>query len=80
MTYILEGFIEKIKAPVVSAFDKKEVEYEDGMTVCKEKFERYWLVDTIIVRDGKIILSMKENTRTNSVEWIGEEGIDRSFF
>lgn len=80
MTYKLEAFIEKIESPVICVFDGKEVEYADGKELAGHVFDRYWLVDGINVNDGKVLLKMKENKNTNSVDWIGEEGVVRSFF
>lgn len=80
MTYKLEAFIEKIKSPIVCVFGDKEVEYTDGMTLSKQIFDKYWLVDSISVRDEKIALVMKENKNINNVEWIGEDAVDKSFF
>ncbi len=80
MTYRLESFIEKIKSPVVCVFDDKEIEYADGKALMNETFDKYWLVDSINVIDGKLLLSMKENKNTNTIDWIGEEGVVRSFF
>ena len=80
MTYKLESFIEKIVSPVICVFDGKEVEYADGKDLARHVFDRYWLAESINATDGKLILRMKENKNTNSVDWIGEEGIDRSFF
>lgn len=80
MTYRLEQFIEKIKSPVVCVFDDKEIEYANGKELENQQFDKYWLVDSISVRDDKILLKMIENHNTNYADWIGEEGIDKSFF
>ena len=80
MTYKLESYIEKIESPVVCDFDGTVVEYADGRDLANHVFDRYWLVDSINVIDGKVLLRMKENKNTNSVDWIGEEGVVRSFF
>jgi hypothetical protein len=80
MTYRLENFIEKITTPVICVFDGKEVEYADGKDLTSHAFDKYWLVDSINVIDGKLFLSMKENKNTNTIDWIGEEGVVRSFF
>ena len=80
MTYRLENFIEKITTPIICVFDGKEVEYADGKDLTSRSFERYWLVDSINVTDGKLVLKMKENKNTNTIDWIGEEGVVRSFF
>lgn len=80
MTYKLESFVAKIESKVVCVFDDKEVEYANGRTLSEQSFDKYWLVDSISVRDGKIVLMMKENKNINKVEWIGEEAVDKSFF
>jgi hypothetical protein len=80
MVYKSESFVERITSPVVVAFVDKEVEYADGRTLSEQKFDKYWLVDSISVWDSKIILVMKENRNINNVEWIGEEAVDKSFF
>ncbi len=80
MSYRLESFIEKIKSPVVCVFGDKETEYANGTVLAEQSFEKYWLVESITVRDNKVVLTMKENSRVNSIEWIGEDGVDKSFF
>lgn len=80
MTYRLELFIEKIASPVICVFDDKEVEYIDGAALARETFDKYWLVDSISVRGDKIVLVMRENTKINNIEWIGEETVDKGFF
>lgn len=73
MTYKLESFIEKIASPVVCIFGDTEAEYADGRMLSAQVFDRYWLVHEISVKDGKIVLRMKENRQTNTTNWIGEE-------
>ena len=80
MTYRLESFIEKITAPVICVFGDKEAEYVDGKELSEQAFDKYWLVESISVRDDKVVLVMKENIARNNIEWIGEEAVDKSFF
>ena len=80
MTYQLEGFIAKINSPVICVFGEQEAEYANGAELSEKSFDKYWLVDSISIRDGKIVLVMKENQNINNVEWIGEEAVDKSFF
>lgn len=80
MTYKLESFVEKIESKVVCVFGDEEVEYSDGRTLSEQNFDKYWLVDSISVRNDKIVLVMKENKNINNAEWIGEEVVDNSFF
>lgn len=80
MTYRLESFIEKITAPVICVLGDTKMEYANGRELSGQAFDKYWLVDSISVRDKKIVLVMKENTATNNIEWIGEEAVDKSFF
>ena len=56
MVYKLERFVERITSPVVVAFGDNEVEYADGRTLSEQNFEKYWLVDSISVRNSKIVL------------------------
>lgn len=80
MTYKLEGFIKKIESPIICVFDNREVEFADGVALSEQSFDKYWLVDSISVKDRNIVLIMKENQNINDVEWIGEEAVDKSFF
>lgn len=74
MTYKLEGFIEKITSPVVCIFGDTEAEYANGKVLYEQVFDRYWLVDEIMVKNEKIVLRMIENNQIN----ISEDGV--SFF
>lgn len=80
MVYKLESFVESIASPVVVVLGDKEVEYVDGRTLSEQNFDKYWLVDSISVMDGKIVLVMKEHKNIYNVEWIGEEAVDKSSF
>ncbi len=66
MIYKLESFVERIKSSVVAVFGDKEVEYADGGILSEQNFDKYWLVDSISVRDGMIVLVMKENEMINA--------------
>ena len=74
MTYKLGPFIEKITAPVICVFGDKEAEYADGKELSEQAFDKYWLVDSVSVRDGRIVLLMKENDQINTSD------SDASFF
>lgn len=66
MTYRLEPFIEKITAPVICVFGETEIKYSNGRELSEQAFDRYWLVDSIFIRDGRIVLQMKENDQINT--------------
>ena len=80
MTYRLESIVKKIKSPVIAIFGETEKEYPDGAALSEESFDRYWLVESISVLNEKIVLKFRENDRVNTVEWIGEEAVESSFF
>ena len=66
MTYRLESFIKRITSPVICIFGEQEVSYADGKALYEQPFDKFWTVDTISVRDGKVILQMTENDQINT--------------
>ena len=71
MTYKLEYFIEKIESPVIAAFPDGEKEFSSGKELADSAFEKYYLVDTISVKDNKICINFYENKKVNIINWIG---------
>ena len=79
MTYKLNRDISKISAPVTLIIDNNEIEYGNGsIAVDTAVFDKWYLIDEISVRDGRVLIHLKENTQINDTNWCGEEQV--SFF
>lgn len=76
MEYKVEAFISKIKSPVVCVTEDGEMEYANGSELYAHSFHKHYIVDSLDVREGKVVLSMKENKPSPPMNWIGEEAVD----
>lgn len=77
MNYKLDSIIEKIKAPVICVIDGQESEYADGAALYGQEFSKYYLIESLSVREEKIVVTFKENKREQGgpINWVGEEAI-----
>ena len=79
MKYKIDQSISKIIAPVLLIYDGKEERYDSGKQAAeKAEFDKYYLIDSIDIRDNMIEITLKENDRTNDINWCGEQEV--SFF
>ena len=78
MTYKLDQIVRKISVPVILRTDDGEEIFENGITLSDVGFDKYYLIESISVRDDKVVIAVKENTAVNDTTWCGEEQV--SFF
>ena len=74
LTYKTEHIVAKIDAPVICVIDGVETEYESGAAMYEHEFEKNYCVESISVRDSKIVVTLTEWKQTN-VTWFGEEAV-----
>lgn len=78
MTYKLNPEVKKITSPVVLMIDGEQQEYPDGLTLSEVYFQKQYFVSSLSAQDGKVVLSLKENTQINNITWAKGESV--SFF
>ena len=69
---------EKIISPVSVRYDGQTKEFINGKHLAEYEFEKNYLIDSISVDNGKLIIELKENDNINTTNWVGEEQV--SFF
>lgn len=72
MTYRIDQFVKKIKAPIVCKFDDQELSFENGEKLAEHVFEKYYLIDSVEIEDGKAVLILTERV-VPSINSIGDE-------
>ena len=78
MTYKLNPQLEKIRSPITLAFpDGSRAEYQSGMDVTSEVFEKKYLITSMRAIENCIEIILEEAS-VNEINWIGEEAV--SFF
>lgn len=75
MTYTLNPQLRLIKAPVILVIDGVEKQYCNGEELTRLEFEKNYIIESIDVRDGSIVVTLKENDRSFNINWIGEEEV-----
>lgn len=75
MTYKLSSQLSLIKAPVILVAEGEEKSYTSGEELTAISFEKRYIVDSIMVKDNKIVIMLKENDLLFNVNWIGEEEV-----
>lgn len=74
LTYKTEHIVEKIDAPIICVIDGVETEYESGATMYAHEFEKNYCVESISVRDSKVVVTLAE-WKQDKITWIGEEAV-----
>lgn len=75
MTYKLNPNLRKINGSVILVIDGHEMICTDGKALTELEFEKNYIVDSITARDNAVVVILKENDRTNIINWIGEEQV-----
>ena len=75
MTFKLNPRLRLIKAPVILVVNGEERRYPDGESLTNLEFDKLYVVDSIDVRDGSLVVTLKFNDRVNNITWIGEEAV-----
>ncbi len=78
MKYRIDQMVAKIAAPVLVLHDGKEQRFDNGTQAAAAEYDKNYLIDTIYVKDGVIVVTLKENDRINDINWCGEKEV--SFF
>lgn len=60
LTYKTESIVEKIKAPVICVIDGMETEFESGAAMYAHEFEKNYSMESISVRDSKVVVTLAE--------------------
>lgn len=60
MKYVTEQFVKKIKVDLVCRFDDHELCLENGEALAAYQFDRKYVVDTISMEEGRIIVNLME--------------------
>ena len=47
MTYRIEHFVRKIKAPIVCRMDNEELSFSDGEELAVCTFDKYYIIDSV---------------------------------
>lgn len=73
MKYKLDQSVSKINAPIILVINDTESTYKSGRALAEADFDKNYLIDSIGVRDGSIVITLKENDMINDTNWCGEE-------
>lgn len=74
LTYKTEHIVEKIDAPIICVIDGVETEYESGSAMYAHEFEKNYCIESISVRDSKVVVTLAE-WKQDKFTWIGEEAV-----
>ena len=77
MTYRVEQWVRKIKSPVTVRIGEKSISFSNGEELADASFGEPLVIDSVLAEDSKIIIKLVKNSKTNDVNWVGEE---QSFF
>lgn len=82
MTYRLSPEVRKITSPVILLFsDGREGErYENGAALANAVFCKNYLIESLSVRNGSVVLAVRENDQVNAMDWDGMEAVEMTFF
>lgn len=72
MTFKIEQFVSKIKAPIVCRIDDEELSFADGEELAAHTFDNYYFIDTVEIEDGKAVLTLTARTAP-AISSVGDE-------
>lgn len=81
MTYKLNPIVGLFLSPIVLRFGESNApdrHFLNGAQLAEETFDKNYLLESVSAQGEQIILTIKENTSVNTINWIGEEMV--SFF
>lgn len=65
MTYKIDQCVAKITSHVLLIYDGYEKIFDNGKQLADADFDKYYLVDSISIKDDMIAVTLKENDRIN---------------
>ncbi len=77
LAYKTEHIVKKIDAPIICVIDDVETEYESGTAMYAHEFEKNYCMDSISVRDSKVVATLAE-WKPADITWIGKEAVAMS--
>lgn len=77
MKYKINYIVGKILSPVILSTGTCEFEFENGEQAANYEFKNNYIIDSMFVRNNKIVVNVKE-AEINNINWVGEEQV--SFF
>ena len=77
MTYRVEQWVRKIESPVTVRIGENFISFPNGEVLADAAFCEPLVIESVSAEDSKIIIKLMKNSKTNDVNWVGEE---QSFF
>ena len=78
MTYKLDQSVAKITSRILLISNGTEKVYENGEQLANADFDKYYLIESISIKDDMIAVKLKENDSINDVKWANNSKV--SFF
>lgn len=75
MTYKIDQCVAKITSHILLICNGTEKVFENGKQLADADFDKYYLIDSISIKDDMIAVTLKENDRINNTNWCGEEQV-----
>lgn len=73
MTYRVEQWVRKIKSSVTVNIGETAISYPNGEELADDSFSEPLVIDSVLAENSKIIIKLVKNSKTNDVNWGGEE-------
>lgn len=75
MTFKLEGFVSKIKSPIVLVIEGSEQFFESGAELAAHNFSRRYSITSLYAKDNKIVIEAIETNNNEPFNYSGEAAI-----
>ena len=76
MEYKLEGYVSKLRSPVIVVIDGIETEF-DPAVLLETYFPKRYEISLISAKNDKLILELSENTINEPFNYVGETAINQ---
>lgn len=71
MTFKLNPQLRLIKTPVIIEVEGYEKSYGDGEELKRLKFEKNYIIESMMSGDGSVVVTLKEDNRKFDITWGG---------
>ena len=60
MTFYLDNEISKIQSPIILRIGEEELQFENGLVLSKEQFDKRYTVSSVSADDNRIVICLEE--------------------
>ena len=60
MSFYLDNEVSKIQSPIILRIGEKELQFENGLVLSKERFEKRYAISSVSAEGNRIVICLEE--------------------